>query len=127
MKVKITDTTFDECKELVVIYWNNLDELKVYVLKDNVEINYPYTHKVAFSYLENLEIILDEYPDYISFVENNPEIKAGDFHIKDKNFLAFIDTGLTKIYFSSVPFNMLQSFFSDIKRFVTKGIRVDVP
>lgn len=126
MKVKICDSIFDDCEEIVLIYWMEIDELKVYVRKNDVEVNYPYTHKVALSYLENLEVILEEYPDYISFVENNKSVKIEDFSIKDKNFIAMINNGLTKLYFSSLPYNLLTDFFPEIKRMVTKGVRIDV-
>ena len=126
MKVIISNSSFEDCKELVVVYWENIDDLKVYVRQDNIELNYPYTHKVALSYLESLEVILEEYPDYISFVEKDNSVKVEDFSINNKNFLAFINDGLTKLYFSSLPFNLLEKFFSEIKRTVTKGVRVDV-
>ena len=126
MKVKISDSVFDDCKEIVVIYWTEIENLKVFVKKDNVELNYPYTHKVAYSYLENLEIIMEEYPDYISFVTDKILLKTDDLSIGDKNFLSFLDNGLTKLYFSSLDYNTLNKFFPEIKRTVTKGIRIDV-
>ncbi len=126
MKITISDSAFTDCKEIVIIYWREIDSLKVFVSKENVELNYPYTHKVAFSYLENLDIIIEEYPDYISFVTDKKRVKTDGLSINDKNFLAFVDNGLTKLYFSSLDYGSLSKLFPEIKRMVTKGIRIDV-
>ncbi len=126
MKIKISDSVFEDCKEIVVIYWTELENLKVFVKKEDIELSYPYTHKTAFSYLENLDIIIEEYPDYISFITDKNTLKTEGLSIDSKNFLAFIDNGLTKLYFSTLDYNKLSGFFSEIKRVVSKGIRLDV-
>jgi len=126
MFVKLSKTQIDNCKEIVIIYWKDIDNLKVYVNREGTVLDYPYTHRVADSYMGNLEIILEEYPDYISFIQDDLMVKTEDFKIDKHNFLLFIDTGLNKLFFSTLNFEELQRMFSEIKRRVTKGIRLDV-
>ena len=126
MNVKIGNSTFEDSQEVVIIYWTTIDNLKVFVKKENVELEYPYTHRVAFSYLESLAIVLDEYPDYISFIEEKPIVKIDDFSVEKGSFIVFVDNGLTKLYFSSISYKQLKDLFEQIKRVVTKGIRVDI-
>ena len=126
MNVKIGNSTFEDSREVVIIYWTTIDNLKVFVKEENVELEYPYTHRVAFSYLESLSIVLDEYPDYISFIEEKPMVKIDDFSVEKGSFIVFVDNGLTKLYFSSISYKQLKELFEQVKRAVTKGIRVDV-
>ncbi len=126
MFVKISGSKIEDCKEVAIIYWKELDSLMVYVNREKTVLNYPYTHRVAASYMENLEIILEEYPDYISFVKDDLSLKVEDFKIDNNNFLLFIDTGLNKLFFSTLSYEKLQKIFPEIKRQVTKGIRLDV-
>ncbi len=126
MFVKVGGSQIEKCKEVVIIYWKELDDLKVYVNREGTVLNYPYTHRVADSYIGNLEVILEEYPDYISFVKDSLHVKVEDFKIENSNFLLFIDTGYNKLFFSTLNFEELQRLFSEIKRRVTKGIRLDV-
>ncbi len=126
MNVKISKSTFEDSKEVVIVYWTTIDNLKVFVKSEDVELEYPYTHRVAFSYMETLSIVLDEYPDYISFIEEEPMVKIDNFTIDKGNFIVFIDNGLTKLYFSSISYKQLKELFEELKRAVTKGVRVDV-
>jgi hypothetical protein len=126
MLVKIAGLQIDDCKEVVVVYWDTLENLKVYVNSDGTVFEYPYTHRMADSYMASLEVILEEYPDYISFVKDNLSLKVEDFKLNGHNFLLFIDTGFNKLFFSTLAFDELQKKFSEIKRLVIKGIRVDV-
>ncbi len=116
--------------EILLIWWDkdNINDLKLYANRDNVEIKFPYNHRVAKSYIDLLKILLKEYPEDI-------EIRK-DFDFKDfnlpvemddkKEFLFFIDKDGNKRYISSVPLETLNKIFPDIERLVTKGVRLDV-
>ena len=108
--------------EIVIIFWekDNIEDLKVYVNQKGVELQYPYTHRVAKAIIDYYGILLKEYPEDIKILAEKVEC---DFvNLEGKDFLIFMDNN----YYSSLSIEKLQKLFPKIFRKVVKGVRLDV-
>ncbi len=113
--------------EIVVIFWekDNIENLKVYVNQKGVELQYPYTHRVAKSIIDYFGILLKEYPEDI-IITNEDKIRIDFINLKDKDFLIFIENDKGSFYYSSLDLEKLSNLFPEIFRKVVKGVRLDV-
>ncbi len=117
---------FSNFNELVIIFWekDNIEDLKVYVNQKGVELQYPYTHRVAKSIVDYFGILLKEYPEDIIVI--NDAVESNLVNLKDKEFLIFIENEKGNFYYSSLSLERLKNLFPEIFRKVVKGVRLDV-
>ncbi len=115
-----------EFNELVIIFWepDNIEDLKVYVNQKGVELQYPYTHRVAKSIIDYFGILLKEYPEDIQVI--NEEVECKFVNLKNKEYLIFIENEKGNFYHSSISLEKLKNLFPEIFRKVVKGVRLDV-
>ena len=115
-----------DCKnvnELTIIFWekDNIEDLKVYVNQNGVELQYPYTHRVAKSIIDYFGILLKEYPEDINVINEN-KVNCKQVNLQNKDFLICADNN----YFSSMKHDELNKMYPEIFRKVVKGVRLDV-
>ncbi len=113
--------------EIVIIFWEkgNIEDLKVYVNQKGVELQYPYTHRVAKSIIDYFGILLKEYPEDI-IIKNASEIDIDYVNLENKEFLIYIENNKGSFYYSSLSLEDLSKLFPEIFRKVVKGVRLDV-
>ena len=111
--------------EIVIIFWepDNIEDLKVYVNQKGVELQYPYTHRVAKSIIDYFGILLKEYPEDIEVVK---DVKCEFVDLKDKEFLIFVENDKGNFYYSSLDLDKLSQLYPEVFRKVVKGVRLDV-
>lgn len=111
--------------EIVIIFWepDNIEDLKVYVNQKGIELQYPYTHRVAKSIIDYFGILLKEYPEDIEVVK---DVKCEFVDLKDKEFLIFVENDKGNFYYSSLDLDRFKEMYPEIFRKVVKGVRLDV-